>query len=143
MSDVFISYKREDEKRVSRLVKALEDEGFSIWWDRDMAAGNSWQVQIETALRNAKCVVVVWTETSVSPAGDFVRDEARLAESLGTLVPVLLDKVDPPLGFGEIQAVNLKGWRGNRRDPFFRRSLFSDPGQIGRPPHPPCNRLRD
>jgi hypothetical protein len=32
----------------------------------------------------------------------------------------MLDKVDPPLGFGEIQAIDLTHWRGSSRDPFFQ-----------------------
>ena len=36
MNEVFISYKREDEPRVGRLVRALEDAGFSVWWDRGL-----------------------------------------------------------------------------------------------------------
>jgi len=63
---------------------------------------------------------VVWTRVSVGPAGDFVRDEAGQAKRRGVLVPVLLDKVDPPLGFGEIQAIDLTHWKGRSRDPFFQ-----------------------
>ncbi|MEM8486730.1 MAG: hypothetical protein AAF564_14355, partial [Bacteroidota bacterium] len=94
--------------------------------------------QIETALRNAQCAVVVWTEASVSPAGDFVRDEARLAESLGILVTVLLDKVNPPLGFGEVQTINLNGWRGSRRDPFFRDLCSTIQAKLEGRPIPPA-----
>ena len=120
MSDVFVSYKREDEARVGRLVQALESTGLSVWWDRGLAGGESWRTQIQTALDAAKCVIVVWTRESVGPAGDFVRDEAGQAKRRGVLVPVLLDKVDPPLGFGEIQAIDLTRWKGNPRDPFFQ-----------------------
>jgi hypothetical protein len=48
-----------------------------------------------------------------------VRDEAGQAKRRGVLVPVKLDKVDPPLGFGELQAIDLTHWKGNPRDPFF------------------------
>ena len=37
MNEVFVSYKREDEARVGRLVQALEGTGLSIWWDRGLA----------------------------------------------------------------------------------------------------------
>jgi hypothetical protein len=120
MSQIFISYKREDELRVSRLVKALEGAGQSIWWDRSLAGGESWRNQIQNALDAAKCVIVVWTDESVGPAGDFVRDEAGRANRRGVLVPVRLDKVEPPLGFGEIQAIDLTRWKGSSRDPFFQ-----------------------
>ncbi|MCP3956491.1 MAG: toll/interleukin-1 receptor domain-containing protein [bacterium] len=119
MSEIFISYKREDEARVGRLVKALGGAGLSVWWDRSLPGGESWREQIQTALLAAKCVIVVWTNESVGATGDFVRDEASQAKRRGVLVPVMLDKVDPPLGFGEIQAINLTHWKGSSRDPFF------------------------
>jgi hypothetical protein len=120
MSEIFVSYKREDEVRVGRLVRALERAGHAIEWDRDLAGGESWRAQIQAALDAAKCVIVVWTHDSVGPAGDFVRDEAGQAKRRGVLVPVTLDTVEPPLGFGEIQAVDLSHWKGNPRDPFFQ-----------------------
>jgi hypothetical protein len=119
MNEVFVSYKREDEVRVGRLVKALEGAGLSVWWDRGLAAGESWRGQIQSALDAAKCVVVVWTRESVGPAGDFVREEAGQAKHRGVLVPVKLDRVDLPLGFGETQTIDLTRWKGRQNDPFF------------------------
>ena len=119
MNEVFVSYKREDEPRVGRMVRALEDAGFSVWWDRGLGGGESWRAQIQSALDAARCVIVAWTHESVGTAGDFVRDEAGQAKRRGLLVPVLLDRVMPPLGFGEIQAIDLTHWKGNSRDPFF------------------------
>jgi hypothetical protein len=119
MSDIFISYKREDETRVARLVRALERTGRSAWWDRGLAAGENWRQQIQTALDVAKCVIVVWTRDSVGPQGDFVRDEAGQAKRRDVLVPILLDNVAIPLGFGEIQTIDLTHWKGNPRDAFF------------------------
>ena len=43
MNEIFVSYKREDEPRVGRLVRALEDAGFSVWWDRGLGGGESWR----------------------------------------------------------------------------------------------------
>ena len=57
MSEIFISYKREDEVRVGRLAKALQDAGLSIWWDRSLAGGENWRSQIENELDAAKCVI--------------------------------------------------------------------------------------
>ena len=64
--------------------------------------------------------MVVWSQGSVGVEGAFVRDEAGRAMANGILVPVMIDKVAPPLGFGELQAIDLTGWRGNPRDPFFQ-----------------------
>jgi TolB-like protein len=65
-------------------------------------------------------VIVVWSRRSIGKAGHFVRDEARRAQKRGVYLPVRLDGVDPPLGFGEIQALPLKGWKGDPADPRFR-----------------------
>lgn len=138
MNEVFVSYKREDEARVGRLVQALEGTGLSVWWDRGLPGGESWRQQIQTALDAAKCVIVAWTHESVGPAGDFVRDEAGQAKRRGVLVPVLVDKVSLPLGFGEIQAIDLTHWKGNPRDPFFQDLVAAVGAKLEGRPVPPA-----
>ena len=118
-TDVFLSYKVEDRARLLPLVGALEAEGFGVWWDAHIAGGSNWQDDLEKHLESARCVVVAWSKRSVAQAGHFVRDEARRAQRRGVYLPILLDAVDLPLGFGEVQAVSLKGWKGNRSDPRF------------------------
>jgi hypothetical protein len=138
MNEVFVSYKREDEARVGRFVQALENSDLSVWWDRGLPGGESWRKQIQTALDAAQCVIVVWTHTSVGPTGDFVRDEAGQAKQRGLLVPVLLDRVSPPLGFGEIQAIDLTHWKGNARDPFFQDLVAAVSAKLEGRPVPPA-----
>lgn len=118
-TDIFVSYKAEDRPRVQPLVTALEAEGFSVWWDTHIGGGAHWREDIEQHLDAAKCVIVVWSKRSIGPGGDFVRDEATRARKRGAYLPVRLDTVDAPLGFGEVQAILLKGWRGDRSDPRF------------------------
>ncbi len=52
-------------------------------------------------------------------SGHFVQDEASQAQARGVLLPVAIDPVRPPLGFGQHQALSLAGWSGSRRDPRF------------------------
>ncbi len=118
-TDVFISYKAEDRTRLRPLVAALEAEGFSVWWDTHIGGGAHWREDIQEHLDAAKCVIVVWSKRSVGVEGDFVRDEASRARKRGAYLPVRLDPVEPPLGFGEVQAISLKGWKGDRSDPRF------------------------
>lgn len=120
MTDVFVSYKRADETRVGRLVAALEKAGLTVWWDRSLPGAESWREGIAKALEEAKCTVVVWTQESTGHEGGFVRDEAGRAAKAGRLVPVNFDAVDPPLGFGELQSIDLTRWRGSGNDPFFQ-----------------------
>lgn len=119
MADVFVSYKREDEPRVAQIVAALARAGLDVWWDREIVGGASWRQTINEKLDAAKCVIVVWSEASVSPAGEFVHDEAGRAKRRGVLLPLCIDRVDAPIGFGETQTLNLVGWKGNDRDPRF------------------------
>jgi serine/threonine-protein kinase len=123
MSDVFVSYKAEDRRRVQPLVQALQAEGLSVWWDEHIGVGDAWRETIERQLNEAKSVVVVWSKRSVGPEGGFVREEATRAQKRGVYVPVLIDAVMPPLGFGESQATSLKNWHGNRSDPHYRAFL--------------------
>jgi len=118
-TDIFVSYKAEDRPRLVPLVSALEAEGFTVWWDSHIRGGADWREDIQRHLDAAKCVIVAWSRRSAGPEGDFVRDEASRARRRGVYLPIRLDRTEPPLGFGEIQAILLKGWRGDRSDPRF------------------------
>jgi tetratricopeptide (TPR) repeat protein len=131
MADVFVSYKAEDRRRISALVDALERDGFSVWWDAHVGAGQDWRDRIACELDAAKCVIVAWSQGSVGPAGRFVRDEAGRALHRGVYLPIKLDPVDPPLGFGETQVVSLIGWRGSRSAAPYR-ALVSAVGAVVR-----------
>ena len=118
-TDVFISYKAEDRARLLPLVKALEAEGLDVWWDAHIGTGADWREEIQQHLDAARCVIVAWSRRSVGPEGHFVRDEASRAKRRGSYVPIRLDDVEPPLGFGEVQAPLFSGWKGKRTDPRF------------------------
>ena len=123
MADIFVSYKAEDRRRVRPLVEALQADGFSVWWDEQIGGGATWRHAIETELNAARCVIVAWSKHSVGPDGTFVQDEATRAQQRHVYVPVLIDKVHLPLGFGETQALPLTGWHGSRSDPRFAAVL--------------------
>jgi len=131
MSDVFLSYKAEDRARVRPLVAALEAEGFSVWWDAHIEGGSAWRHTIQRELDAARVVVVVWSENSVGPEGRFVQDEASRAQQRGVCLPVRIDKVKPPLGFGETQSLSLVGWSGDRADPQFQAVLAAVRAVVG------------
>lgn len=137
MSHVFLSYKREDEPRVSRLAQALQAEGLDIWWDRGLPGGESWHTHIEEKLDSAGCVVVVWSASSAGREGAFVREEARRGLARNILVPVLIDKLPQlPLGFGEVQAIDLTRWRGAQRDQYFQDLLAAIRAKLAHQPVP-------
>ena len=74
MADIFISYSRKDLSRVGVLADALSDQGWSVWWDRQIPTGRTFDQVIAEALASARCVIVVWSEESIG--SDWVREEA-------------------------------------------------------------------
>ena len=123
MTDLFVSYKAEDRPRVAPLVHALHADGYSVWWDAEIGGGEEWRETICRHLDAARQIIVVWSDRSVGPHGNFVRDEATRALRRRAYLPVRIDAVEPPLGFGEMQSLDLVGWKGSRRDRRYRALL--------------------
>jgi hypothetical protein len=119
MADIFISYASEDRSRVEPLAKALEDQGWSVFWDFTIPVGNTWRQVITESLDAAKCAVVVWSSTSIN--SDWVHEEAEEAQERRILVPIMIDKVKPPLGFRRMQAAKLMKWAGEPNHPEFEK----------------------
>jgi tetratricopeptide (TPR) repeat protein len=105
MADVFVSYSSRDRERVIPLVEAIQRRGWTAWWDRNIDAGTTFDREIEHAIDEAKCIVVVWSQQSVE--SDWVRNEATEGLDRGVLVPVTIDAVRPPLAFRRVQTIDL------------------------------------
>jgi hypothetical protein len=132
---IFVSYKSEDRHRARLVAEALERRGWPVWWDRDIQAGQAFRRVIAQALDDAVCMVVLWTDRSVE--SDWVLEEAQDAKTRGILIPVLLDEVRPPLGFGQMQSTSLIEWDGDADDPMLEgllRSVSTHLGMAGVPP---------
>jgi len=119
MADVFVSYARRDRAQVAPLVAALEHEGWSVWWDPQIAPGEEFDELIAKELDLAGCVVVVWTEASV--ASRWVRGEARDAADRGRLVPVRFGTAHLPIDARAIHTTDLDGWGGEAQHPAFQQ----------------------
>ena len=132
MSDIFISYASEERDRVQPLISALERTGWSIFWDRTIPAGKTWRQVIGSEIRACRSVLVVWTENSVT--SEWVLEEAETGKRRGILIPVLLDNVEPPFGFGNIQAANLTAWNGDSSSPIFTHLVADITTILGQAP---------
>ncbi|MBV9889814.1 MAG: TIR domain-containing protein [Rhizobacter sp.] len=111
MSDIFISYARQDRERAGLLAHALEQRGWSVWWDREIPPGRTFDDVIEEALGAARCAVVLWSHASAASA--WVRNEASDALQRQMLIPALIDPdVKIPLEFRRVQAADLSRWPG-------------------------------
>jgi len=110
MADIFLSYASEDRERARLLASALQSLGWSLWWDRKIPAGKTFAEVIEAAITESRCVIVLWSRESVK--SQWVREEADEGKRRGKLVPVVIDNVEPPMGFRAIHAADLVGWDG-------------------------------
>ena len=108
MADIFISYSSSDRPKAKALAEAIEQQGWSVWWDRKIPFGKSFDQVIEQELDAARCVVVVWTNASI--ASDWVKTEAAEGARRHMLLPVFMDEVKIPLEFRRLQAANLTNW---------------------------------
>jgi hypothetical protein len=108
---VFLSYDREDTSQAKSVAVMLESAGHSVWWDRQIRGGAEFSEEIEKELEQAEAVLVLWSERSVRSA--WVRDEAAAGRDSGRLVPLLLDRAKPPLGFRQYQNIDLSRWRSD------------------------------
>jgi len=111
MADVFISYASEDRETARKLAGILESHGYSVWWDRKIIAGQTYDQVIERELEAAGAAVVLWSKNSVT--SEWVKNEAAVAAERGVLVPVLIENVKLPLEFRRRQTVDLAGWKGD------------------------------
>jgi TIR domain len=108
MTDIFISYAKADHPLALKLSAFLEAEGWSVWWDRNLSAGESYRDEIMRKLSAARAVIVIWTQTSIK--SDWARAEAGRAKAEGKLIPVKAPSLtysDIPLPFGEMHTENL------------------------------------
>ena len=109
MTDIFISYTATDREVAARLAARLqEDEGWDVFWDRKIETGAEWNDEIQYQLRNARCVIVLWSSTSRKSL--WVKGEAAEAHDRDVHLPVVIDKSRPPRLFSGLQTESLDGW---------------------------------
>ena len=73
MSDIFISYKRQEQSIARTLASALEKQGWTVWWDPKLRAGERFDDVIEQELQRCKCVIVLWSKRAVK--SNYIKDE--------------------------------------------------------------------
>lgn len=123
MAKLFLSYAHEDAVKARQLQRLLEAGGHSVWWDDSIKGGESFSREIEQALAGCDAVLALWSRISVDSS--WVRDEAAIGRDAGKLVPVSLDETPQPLGFRQLQSIDLTGWNGRRKPARWDRILQS------------------
>lgn len=111
MSEVFISYAREDRARVEAFYALLADLEVPAWFDAGIEAGEEWERRIGEQIDLAKAMVVCWTFASVS--SPWVKREAQAGLERGILVPVTLLPCALVKPFDAVQSADLTSWDGS------------------------------
>jgi len=132
MSDIFLSYASEDRERVRPLVEALTRQGWSVFWDRNIPGGRTWQELLEEELEAACSLVVVWSEISVKRQWVIEEADAGIRKRL-PIFPVLIDAVLPPLEFRSKETVNLSAWDGDTSAAVFQSLVRNIRKILGQP----------
>jgi len=110
MADIFLSYAREDRDRAGIIARLVASGGWTVFWDANIKAKAEWRSVLQSELDSARAVIVLWSRASV--ASSWVTDEAERGRA--KLISVRIDDVPMPLGFNQLQAVDLVNWRGGR-----------------------------
>ena len=128
MSAIFLSYSRTDRPTAQIFAEALEAEGLTVWWDKVLKAGQTYDEVTEQMLRDAGVVVVLWSQTSVK--SKWVRAEATLGQRNATVIPAMIEDADRPIMFELTQTANLIGWQGDRTNENWRNFIADIRGAI-------------
>ncbi|MGD8274059.1 MAG: DUF819 family protein [Desulfobacterales bacterium] len=132
MADIFISYAKKDKSEVEPIANALKKIGWQVWWDPIIPAGKDFDEVIAEEIAKAKCVIVIWTQTSVK--SKYVKGEARDALKRNILVPVSIEpNVEPPYDFRSTQTIFLTNWGGSENFPGFQKLVTDVENIIGKP----------
>lgn len=130
MTDIFLSYNREDQVRARLFAQAFEAQGLTVWWDTALRSGEAYDEVTEAALRAAKAVVVLWSPRSV--VSRWVRAEATIADRCKTLVPVMIEPCERPIMFELTQTAELSHWVGDAGDMAWQGFLNDVRGFVGK-----------
>lgn len=128
---VFLSYAHADQAPARRLAGVLEKCGYVVWWDALIEGGTRYARSIDEALQAADVILVLWSKQSIE--SDWVRDEAAQGRDRRRLVPLSLDGTLPPLGFRQLQMIDLSDWHG-RSGPQMKAIERAIATAVGQPP---------
>jgi hypothetical protein len=121
MADIFVSYSNVNRDRAKAIAAALEKCRWSVWWDTKIPIGSAFDKVIETEIKAARSLVVLWSRASVD--SEYVKNEARLGIKRKILVPAMIESVELPLAFSGLQTADLSKWDAGEPSEEFEKVL--------------------
>jgi formylglycine-generating enzyme required for sulfatase activity len=108
MGHIFISYSHKDTGYAQRLVKALEQAGFSPWVDERLDYGSQWPLELQEHLDTCEAFIVLMTPNSL--ASEWVQSElSRAKRKNKPIFPLLLEGDETWLSVESTQYVDVRG----------------------------------
>jgi hypothetical protein len=97
MTQIFISYAREDKEFVDELKKQLEPHSYATWIDsEDIRAGKNWRNEIDKGINDPNLVLLVMTPEA--ERSKYVAYECTYARGAGkNVIPILLENTEMDL----------------------------------------------
>jgi hypothetical protein len=109
---VFVAYSHMDRDDVRSVCRALEAAGYPTWLDeQNLVPGQLWHQEVDRAIRGADVILLLLSSRTDLERG-FVAEELEAATHLASqsrgpvLIPVRLDRMEPPATLREIQWVD-------------------------------------
>jgi TIR domain len=105
---IFVSYSSQEPELAEELEALLTGEGYAVWWDNLLSAGQAFHEEIENQLDLADAVIVIWTAQSISST--WVTGEAAYANRRGKLITLRTRDLDPqdiPLPFNTLHTPSI------------------------------------
>ena len=94
--DVFISYSREDQQQVVKLVEYLRGQGLNIWMDEtDIHGATIWTKEIVEAIRAADLFILAISHHSTG-SKNVVKELALASEREKIILPIYLEQCEIP-----------------------------------------------
>lgn len=115
MSDVFISYSRDNQEVVRRIAEGVKALGYDVWWDDQLPPHLAYGDVIQQKVGGAKAAIVVWSANAA--ASEWVRAEADMARNQRKLIQTTIDGAEPPMPFNQLHYVSLADWNGEADHP--------------------------
>lgn len=106
MSDVFISYAREDGAFVVELAARLEQFGITVWFDRRILPESQFDQMISQQIAASKVVLAVWSPFSIT--SKWVRAESLAGFNASKLLQVGIGRCDIPTPFNIVQTIEVE-----------------------------------
>ncbi len=76
---IFVSYAHADRDRVFPIIELLQDNGYHVWYDEGLHAGNDWRDELADRIRD--CRAFLYMRTKNSARSPYCRDEIYAADA--------------------------------------------------------------